>query len=297
MTATPDQPLKRILLIVPWFGPWPAWMPFFLATCAANPTVNWLIPTDQAPPANLPSNVAVETTPLLAYRDRVAARTGVPLAWSDAYKVCDLKPLLGHIHDDRVEGYDYWGFGDIDVIYGNIRAIYTADVLVHDVISTHEAIVAGHLALVRNTQALRLAYTRVWCWKDAIADPSPRSFDETHFSRLFLARRGMRWRDRVRYPNVADGLFVERYSTDLRPLKWIDGSDCYPSVWTWDRGRLTADTSGAREFLYLHFTHWNSARWSGAAQAPWKRLAKLVDGPVDPVPSRFTISAAGIATR
>jgi hypothetical protein len=255
--------------------------------------VSWLLPSDAPPPAAAPANVTFETQSLIDYRDRIARLLEVPLTWRDPYKICDLKPLLGHIHASQLDGFDYWGFGDIDVIYGNIRAIYTPDVLVHDVISTHDGIVAGHFALVRNTPELRTAFRRVWCWKEAIADHGPRSFDETHFSRLFLPRRQMRWRDRVRYPHVADGFFQERFSTDLRPLKWIDGSDRYPERWFFERGRLTAEGAGDREFLYLHFTHWNSKRWSSADEAPWKRLPTIVGCATDPVPPRFMISAAG----
>lgn len=285
--------MKRVLLIIPWFGRWPEWTPFFLQSCRYNPTIDWLLVTDCAPPSGLPVNVRIERHTFIAYRDMVAAKTGVPLDWRNPYKLCDLKPLLGFLHEAAIEGYDYWGYGDIDVIYGDIRKFYTAEVLAHDVISTHDTIVGGHFAVFRNTPQLVRAFRKVSCWKSAISDHGPRSFDETHFSRLFLPRDQLRWRDRIRYPHVACGYFEERYSTDLRPLKWIDGSSRYPSRWFWDRGRLTSDISGAREFLYVHFTHWNSAQWTSQAVAPWKKVDRIVQMAVDPMPDRFAVSANG----
>jgi len=285
--------MKRILVIIPWFGRWPEWTPLFLQSCRYNPTIDWLLVTDCATPPGLPANVKIENHALTAYRDMVAAKTGVRLDWTNAYKLCDLKPLLGFIHEAAIEGYDYWGYGDIDVIYGDIRKFYTHEVLARDIISTHETIVSGHFALVRNTAKLNQAFRKVWCWKDAILDHGPRSFDETHFSRLFLPRASMRWRDRIRYSHIADGHFEERFSTDLRPLKWIDGTSRYPSRWFWDRGRLTAEAAGAREFLYVHLTHWNSAQWTNESVAPWKKLDRIVQIPFDPMPDRFAVSADG----
>ena len=37
-----------------------------------------------------------------------------------AYKLCGCKPFYGVIHKEELRGYDYWGFGDIDLIYGDL---------------------------------------------------------------------------------------------------------------------------------------------------------------------------------
>jgi hypothetical protein len=285
--------LKRICLVVPWFGPWPEWTPLFLQSCRFNPTIDWLIPTDQPAPADVPPNVRITTQSLIAYRDRIAAAVGQPLEWLDGYKLCDCKPLTGAIHEAELAGYDYWGISDIDIIYGDIRAFYTPEILTHDSISAHDERVAGHFSLFANTPTMRDAYRRIWCWRDAISDRSARGFDDTHFTRLFLPRSKMRWRDRIRYPHISEGYFQEQFSTDLRPHTWIDGTSEFPSVWSWHNGRLTTNKSGDRQFMYCHFTHWNSARWTGEAYAPWKKLERLVNLPVVPRPESFTISAKG----
>ena len=39
--------MKKIALIVCYFGPFPKCFPFWLKTCAANPSVDFLVYTDQ----------------------------------------------------------------------------------------------------------------------------------------------------------------------------------------------------------------------------------------------------------
>ena len=44
---------------------------------------------------------------------------------SDPYKLCDLKPAYGHIHERDIAGYRFFGYGDIDIVYGQISDFYT----------------------------------------------------------------------------------------------------------------------------------------------------------------------------
>lgn len=147
---------SSILLIIPYFGQWPFWMPFFFESCRENADINWLIFSDCGAPENLPDNVTIKTTNRTDYHQLVSERLGIQFSPSDAYKLCDIKPALGFIHADRLEGYDFWAFGDIDVVYGNLREYFTdARLARHQFLSTHERRVARHLCLMRNTRETR----------------------------------------------------------------------------------------------------------------------------------------------
>jgi hypothetical protein len=284
--------LRTILIMVPWFGPWPAWMRCFVESCRWNPTVDWLLIGDAPPPDDLPPNLRVLTIEFEDYRAMVASRLGIKIEWTDAYKVCDVRPAMGIIHEPEIAGYDYWGYGDLDVIYGDIRRFYTPEVLAHDLVTTHEHVVAGHFTLLRTTPRMVAAFKRIPRWKAYLSTGRHRSFDEQIFSRLFLPIRGRRvWR-RLITPYLGGGYFNERFSTNIPPLKWIDGGTRFPQQWFWNRGRLTTDCSGDRQFLYLHFSHWQSKRWTSDEVAPWKRLEKLVRL-ADERPVEFTISDEG----
>ena len=190
--------------------------------------MDWLLVSD-APPNDLPPNVRTVTS-FEDYRALIASRLGINPAWTDVYKICDVKPALGLVHHAEIAEYDYWGYGDLDVIYGDIRRFYTPDVLVHDVISPHKHIVAGHFVLLRNTPRLITAFQQIPRWKAHLSSARHKSFDEQIFSRLFLPIRGKRaWR-RLITPFLGGGYFREQFSTDIRRSKWIDGSGNFPAA-------------------------------------------------------------------
>lgn len=60
-----------ILLIIPYFGKFNNYFPFFLESCKNNPTINWLILTDDRNEYNFPSNVKVSYTTFKELKDRI----------------------------------------------------------------------------------------------------------------------------------------------------------------------------------------------------------------------------------
>lgn len=45
------------------------------------------------------------------------------------YKLCDFRPLYGEIFSNYVDGYDFWGYCDCDLIFGDIRKFLTEELL------------------------------------------------------------------------------------------------------------------------------------------------------------------------
>lgn len=284
-----------ILVFSLWFGPWPGWMRCFLASCRWNPTIDWLIIGDAEAPEDAPENVRFKRISFDDYGAICSTRLGVKVRWRDAYKVCDVRPALACIHESEVAPYDFWGYCDLDVVFGDIRGVYSADYFDHDVISTHEDRVCGHFALFRNNERMANAFRLIPFWRALLSSPKHKSFDETIFSRLFVPVGPSRGWRRLFTPFLGGGRFFEQFSTALPPLRWIDGSLDWPEEWYWERGHLTTSRSGDREFLYLHFSHWQSDRWMRGGVAAWKKLDKIVDLPPSR-PERFVISARGFTS-
>lgn len=112
---------SRICLLIPYFGRWPFWMPFFLRTCKRNADIDWLFFSDCGVPDDLPNNVRIIPISFADYCQLVSERLGISFKPDNPYKLCDIKPALGHIHADHLDGFDFWGFSDIDLIYGDLR--------------------------------------------------------------------------------------------------------------------------------------------------------------------------------
>lgn len=243
-----------LVLLSPWFGAWPVWINFHLLSCAHNPDITWLVPTDQEPPEYQPPNVRFMRMSLPEFSARVSDTTGVRFAPTRAYKVCDIRPMLGDIFRDDIAGFHSWGYSDMDVIWGNLRAVYTDELLARYVaISAHDSILSGHLSVFLNTESLRRAYRRRRSWRHAVGSPAHIGFDEGEFSHVFQTS-GLLAKPFV----MRHSLFVERYSTVDCPRPWHDGRAVHPRLWHWRNGTLTNTDDGDRQFLYLHFMTWKA---------------------------------------
>ncbi|OAI94482.1 DUF6625 family protein [Pseudomonas putida] len=274
----------RILFVIPYFGQWPFWMPFYLESCRRNPDIDWLLFSDCGVPENLPANVSVESISYPAYCQLVSDRLEIDFSPAHAYKLCDIKPALGHIHEDRLLGYDFWAFGDIDLVYGDLRAYFTAERLArNDLFSTHERRVAGHLCVMRNTSEQRGLFKRIKNWRERFTDHEHHAIDEGAFSRLFLWRKN--------FPKPIFSLvgkfnplrrrseFTEAFSTPGGVIKWHDGSTDFPRRWYWREGCLSNDRDGQRTFPYFHFVCWKRNEWSKLPRPEPAETARLAASP------------------
>jgi Family of unknown function (DUF6625) len=260
-----------LIMLIPYFGRWPEWIDLLIESCKWNPEVHWRFYTDCGQPENQAKNVDYVHLTFGEYKALVRKQLNITFDPVDPYKLCDLKPCLGAIHSADIESFPFFGYGDIDVIYGNIRSVYTDDVLAaSDVFSTHTGWLSGHFAVFRNNEMTRTMYQRIVDFEKDIENPKFVSTCELPFANAF------------RLEGRARLLFTERYSTVLsRRPRWHDGTTNYPDTWFWKQGRLTNDLDGDREFLYLHFMRWKGTRYINKppveGEAAWLGLDSLVN--------------------
>ena len=260
-----------ICFIIPYFGKWPFWFPFFLASCRANSDINWILYSDCEIPANTPDNVRIIYTDYPTYCERISESLGISFQPSSPYKLCDIKPALGHIHKNEIAGFDFWAFGDIDLVYGDLRHYFTKGRLgQYDIFSTHERRISGHCCLLRNTPFMREAFMHVKDWKQQLSSPQHKWFDESAFSHLFIRHKN--WPKQLaklakpfnRWARCIDA--TEGFTTPYAKIPWLDGTKNYPREWRWIHGRLTNNANGDRQFPYFHFVVWkkNSDSWNNS---------------------------------
>lgn len=254
----------KICIVIPYFGCWPEWTEIFFESCRLNCFVNWVILNDAPHLApNPPQNVQIKPLSLDVFLRGVRSTLGLRLPWNNSYKICDLRPAFGHIFRDIFVGYNYFGWGDLDVIYGDMGKFFSYDMLDHDCISFCDSHLNGHLCLVRNTEQTRYWYRDLPDWKQRMENPEYTHFDELPPSKLPIQFR----------------IYCEEsFNTPLSPyICWTDGTFEFPTEWYWRNGVLTNDKDGDREFLYLHFMHWKGGWWPRqCGNAQWENLARLV---------------------
>ena len=283
-----------LIMLIPYFGRWPAWINLFIESCKWNPGVRWRIYTDCGEPENRAQNVEYAHLSFEDYKALARERLGIAFDPAEPYKLCDLRPCLAFIHERDVAGFEFFGYGDIDVIYGNIGKFYTEEIRQRfSVLSTHPERLSGHFTVLRNAPAFRHAYQRVLGYRTLLGRPAYAGMDEGPFRSVFFSGG-------ADLCGLQELHFEERYSTVLSRRGWHDGTMNYPQRWFWQRGGLTNERDGEREFLYLHFMRWQSERWKAdlpaAGEAAWLDLQQVVqlDWRVAAV-NGFCISPAGFA--
>ncbi|PWU10345.1 MAG: hypothetical protein C5B47_02240 [Verrucomicrobia bacterium] len=65
-----------ILLINPFFGPWPPWMAAFLESCRFNADIHWLLLGDQSTSWQMPPNVRLQKMTLTELLERASTTIG-----------------------------------------------------------------------------------------------------------------------------------------------------------------------------------------------------------------------------
>lgn len=282
----------RIAIVIPYFGPWPAWINFFIESCRWNRDVSWFLFSDNDVPENRSSNVRHVRLSFADYNSRVSEALGISFNPRDPYKLCDIRPALPFVHRAMLAGYDVVGFGDLDVIYGDLRSFYDDAALdAYDLMSTHADRISGHLCLMRNEDQLITAFKQIRGWRKLFEQEQHAGADEREFYNIFRGR-WTRLASRLRRDRPRC-LFREAYST---PAARAD------MRWYWKEGRLTNEFYPHHPFMYLHFMNWHSSRWSGEQPdcspdrpAPWSELPQVAQ--MDWNAARtdgFSISAAGI---
>lgn len=260
--------MSSIIIVIPYFGNWPFWINVFLASCAKNQSVDFLLLGDCGRPDYLPANVKFEEVSFIDYKKRVARALGITFDPLVAYKLCDIKPMLGKIHEQDISDYDFWAFGDLDLVYGDLRAVYTEELLSkYDLISNHATRVSGHLCLIRNTQFMREVYQKVPGWQEKIESQKHVAFDEKAFSKLFVKHKNfpkiLRRLFNVFYPLSRKSYFVENYTTPNGCITWRDGSSKFPKKWYWSNGSIKNDLDDETCYPYFHFAVWKKKYWVG----------------------------------
>jgi hypothetical protein len=171
--------MKKIGIIIVYFGEWPEWFDIFLETCKHNNDLEWIFVTDCSAPSSAPDNTHFEKMTLEEFEKLASKITGVKAEIKRPYKVCDFRPAFGEIFGDKLKKYDFWGWGDIDVLYGNLESIFTkSNLQEYDVISVRRRRTAGALSVFRNEERINEMYKRSPDYKKVLRDNVGYAFDE-----------------------------------------------------------------------------------------------------------------------
>ena len=176
--------MNNIVFIIVYMGDFPWYFPYFLHSCRFNPTIDFLIFTDnEDTPIPLPQNVKTIPYSIEQFKADASKKFGFEVIVESGYKLCDFKPAYGFIFLDWIKNYDLWGYCDIDIIFGNIRSFMTDDLLnEYDIISARHDFLTGCFALYRNNEFMRELFKQSKDYRKVFTESRNFFFDETNFA-------------------------------------------------------------------------------------------------------------------
>lgn len=175
---------NKICFIICWFGKLPQYIPIWLKSCSYNLEYDFLMITDNANDYEFPVNVKH----IVFYREKFIRRVKERLTDKPSleapYRLCDYRPMYGIIFDEELQSYDYWGYCDVDLVFGRI-----SDFLPVSEVYKYEAIFnAGHFTLIKNCEKMNCLYQRegaIFSYKIVMSKNATFAFDEiTGFQRI-----------------------------------------------------------------------------------------------------------------
>lgn len=174
--------MKKICLINVFFGnKWPSYFQYFLAGCKSNPTISFLFLTNLEIP-DKPANVTVVRMTLADFNKTVSSKLGFEVNILEPYKLCDFKPAYGKIFEDHLQSFDFWGYCDIDLVFGNIRNFITAELLTnYEVLSARIEYPVGFFTLYRNNTYINSLCLQSKDFKHIMQSKRHYCFDECNF--------------------------------------------------------------------------------------------------------------------
>jgi hypothetical protein len=124
-----DMAENKIVLVSVWFGKEPACFSVWLKTAAFNSEVDFIVICDFQPAFPPPSNVRIVRETRAEYSTRVSNAFGVSFSLGNAYKLCDQKLFIYSLYSDLLSGYEWFGYCDLDIVWGDLSLDLTPSAL------------------------------------------------------------------------------------------------------------------------------------------------------------------------
>ena len=167
--------MQKIVVIFPYFGNLPPQYRAWRATALCNPSIDFMFFTDaDVDPAE---NIIIHKMQFSAFQQIVQKAFDFQITLNRPYKLCEYKQSYGYILQDYIKDYDFWGFGDLDLVYGDLRFFFTENVLSHKFLLGW-----GHLTLLHNDEDTNTYFMKqvqgYQNYKDAFTTNKITFFDE-----------------------------------------------------------------------------------------------------------------------
>lgn len=137
----------KICIIIAQFGKLTPNFDLWLKSCAYNKEINFLVWSD-IKKDSLPENVTWINRSFSEFRELAKNKLQMEIYLEEPYDCCEFKTVYGVIFEDYLKDFEYWGYCDMDMIFGDLEYFFTK----YEYHKYDKFFSRGHLTLYRNTQ-------------------------------------------------------------------------------------------------------------------------------------------------
>ena len=165
-----------------YFGQWPNYFQLWLNSCGYNSGIDfWLVTDIPMEGLSVPQNVKVLSMSFEDLRSRIVeVFKGEEICFERPYKICDFRPAYPEIFPEIVNQYDYWGYFDIDTLWGDILKFLPEN----SDKRYNKLLPCGHLSFLKNCPLVNTLYRQsekmegIRSWREVFSHPDAFYFDE-----------------------------------------------------------------------------------------------------------------------
>ncbi len=170
--------MKSICIIVFYFGKYPWYHNYFIDSCKRNQSIDFLFFTDNVSSEIQDENIKFIPFSINSFNLLASEKLGFNVNVLNGLKICDFRPSFGIIFNDFIINYEYWGYSDTDIIYGNLRSFLDEDILTYDYISVRDDYPSGYFSIFKNESRINLLYTLSKDYKELFLREENTLFEE-----------------------------------------------------------------------------------------------------------------------
>lgn len=131
----------------------------FLTSAKRNPNLEVIIFSNIVFQSEFPENVKQIPFSFEELKGLVNEKIESKVNLKDPYKLCDLKPMYGHVFSEYIKDYSFWAFGDLDLIFGDLDLVLKKlENEEYDLISLRRSWISGCLCFIKNSRKTNLLY-------------------------------------------------------------------------------------------------------------------------------------------
>lgn len=259
--------MYSISIILPYFingkGEWPEYIDWYFASCKANDTIDFFVFTDDKSISRWETvkNIHIFYMTFQDCCNLIKRKLG-DVKISKPYKLCDYRPAYGVIFEDWIKEYDYWGWCDCDLLFGDIRKFFPDEVLT----KYDKFMILGHLQLSKNNEEVNHYFClkrpadskyKDYTWEIVSQDEGHYGWDEWSGAPQLVRENGksILW-ERETFSNIYQPIKNGKHLYDKILDKNVGANRPF-QVWQWKDGgiyHIDILTKKRTPKLYIHLT-------------------------------------------